>query len=151
MGFVRYAHLSVPLVRGFAKELGDKKWRVWCETQVIGIFVRELAHLRKLSSGARGAVRYLVRFARWANLSTDSDVVRIVCACDFGFQMSVSSDVGSILGTFSRLSHSNNERPLMIKRFYFIFRIMGAYLASEADVLSGSGASERFPEIHRLA
>ena len=38
----------------------------------------------------------------------------------------------------------------MIKRFYFISRIMGAYLASEADVLSGSGASERFPEIHRL-
>ena len=85
---MRYARASVSLVRGFAKELGDKKWHVWCESPVIGIFVRELAHLRKLSSGARGAVRYLVRFARWANLSTDSDVVRIVCACDFGFQMS---------------------------------------------------------------
>ena len=77
-------------------------------------------------------------------MSTNSDVVRIVCACDFGFQMSAiaSSDVESILGTFSRLSHSNNERPLMIKRFYFIFMITGAYLASEANVLDDSGASE---------
>ena len=39
---------SVPLVRGFAEELGDKKWQVWCESPVIGIFV---PNLRKLSSG----------------------------------------------------------------------------------------------------